>query len=624
MTFQKLFYPIQCSLFGQDILSIDKLDKSVGKLSFTITLPRKKVHTSHLKVPYEVVVGVSNCLATLKSHYFLQNAQVDDICKCIVVFKENVRVRLDLLFAHGTCFSDHITIADEFVRLGDDVSFFGTLPFVPCDQNRWSRLESAKWMSETTNNDNSEILISSCTLANETSDGEFSTQASITHCALCYSTIETVLRQPLLSNCVLKPVCSHAWQQLASIAQSEHIKAFPIIQVKDASAGWSNSAICRHCIPKYLDTLSFGNQSIPHLYQCDNEFDLQVYLFLHVPIPSFGRDVPTNLNQAKTYVVIEKSQWRSLCPNGFGDQLDYKKGHPSLSCASGDTICPVFYRSKENRQSIMDFALRAGEVTSDIAINQIVDVLTYNCTENLQEVYVTCPVCLKVLNKSEHCNLLNHCGVNICNICGSFDKAAKHDSNSPLQPIFSVNSATHWNETGCDGCPRWDSAQYWDLFEKSHQDKFQSLLIPDTFEVGPGNNHRHGISGSEIPNANVFIALANEVNCHNASLTTDFDTTETRSSPVDDTKPILFCVDANQNDIMKSSSRLFQQLFQRLYWLKVFTSYQTVFRPTVQSLRRLVLSSESKKSFQNQFVLSNKQREILEHVLRHFDSHDNT
>ena len=89
---------------------------------------------------------------------------------------------------------------------------------------------------------------------------------------------------------------------------------------------------------------------------------------------------------------------------------------------------PVFYLNKE--------------LTKEIVMNHLKEIV------EMDRIYVKCFECSVYLYKTEQCNGLDHCGYQMCNVCGRCSTNGKE-----LQD--------HWSNVGNSGCPRFDYASYW-------------------------------------------------------------------------------------------------------------------------------------------------------------------
>lgn len=114
-----------------------------------------------------------------------------------------------------------------------------------------------------------------------------------------------------------------------------------------------------------------------------------------------------------------------------------------LNLYTNPSTSNYYFYKKDNKKNIVDYLLKNDEVTPRIALEQI----EYRI--NLEDdIYVVCPICNISLKKSEQCNGIQHCHVEICYSCGMFSEIGK-------------SLVDHWSATGDRGCPRWDTDLLW-------------------------------------------------------------------------------------------------------------------------------------------------------------------
>ena len=109
-------------------------------------------------------------------------------------------------------------------------------------------------------------------------------------------------------------------------------------------------------------------------------------------------------------------------------------------CKTYESINPYeknyfFYKSFYTRQDASDYFLMNKDIDPFDACRQIV--------EKVKKGSVNCPCCITPLQRSEQCNALSHCHIEICFWCGQFSKVGQS-----LQD--------HWSARG-NGCLRWNS-----------------------------------------------------------------------------------------------------------------------------------------------------------------------
>jgi hypothetical protein len=104
-----------------------------------------------------------------------------------------------------------------------------------------------------------------------------------------------------------------------------------------------------------------------------------------------------------------------------------------------------YYKRLEDRKDNSDILYKNKELTTEIILEQLLDIVIDN-----KDVVIRCFSCLSNLYKTEQCNTLDHCKHEFCYSCG---KIGEH--------IDSWKLGNHWSEYGIKGCPRFDSAPYW-------------------------------------------------------------------------------------------------------------------------------------------------------------------
>jgi hypothetical protein len=104
-----------------------------------------------------------------------------------------------------------------------------------------------------------------------------------------------------------------------------------------------------------------------------------------------------------------------------------------------------YFFYKNNDGDILDYKFQNNEITVKIAVDQIVDKFNHL---NGSDIFIKCPICKIFVQKSESCNGLSHCHVEVCYSCGEFS-----DIGRPLED--------HWSAIGRKGCPRFDNDSFW-------------------------------------------------------------------------------------------------------------------------------------------------------------------
>jgi hypothetical protein len=103
-----------------------------------------------------------------------------------------------------------------------------------------------------------------------------------------------------------------------------------------------------------------------------------------------------------------------------------------------------FYKPNKVGGDGQSALLRNEEITVELAIEQILDVINSDKLES------RCFECLTILQKTEQCNTLEHCGIERCYSCG---RSGTH--NQKL--------GDHWDSMGASGCPRFDHSVFWNV-----------------------------------------------------------------------------------------------------------------------------------------------------------------
>jgi hypothetical protein len=108
-----------------------------------------------------------------------------------------------------------------------------------------------------------------------------------------------------------------------------------------------------------------------------------------------------------------------------------------LKCDMFNEINPYaysnFFTSDSEKDDITDFKIKNKDITVKLAVNQI--------TEKIENNSVRCPCCKTFLFRTEQCNALKCCHIEICSFCGEFS-----DIGTELHD--------HWSARGIGGCPR--------------------------------------------------------------------------------------------------------------------------------------------------------------------------
>jgi len=127
--------------------------------------------------------------------------------------------------------------------------------------------------------------------------------------------------------------------------------------------------------------------------------------------------------------------------------VTYEMDFDELSCS----VC--IQKDEENNPEFINRYFSGFKKNKDLTVG--------HCVAEIKEVllqkefnYIKCFECGIRLEKSEKCNTLSHCGIERCYSCGR--------SGTRERPFL----GDHWSETGVGGCPRWDTATYWNKTAK--------------------------------------------------------------------------------------------------------------------------------------------------------------
>jgi hypothetical protein len=121
-------------------------------------------------------------------------------------------------------------------------------------------------------------------------------------------------------------------------------------------------------------------------------------------------------------------------------------------CSGFNIINPYtfnYFFYKKDRNSLTDYFYLNIEVDPEEACKQLL--------EKIEDLSVRCPVCITPVQRSEQCNALKHCHVEICYICGKFTEIGKEHED-------------HWSARGL-GCARFESDPIYSQLTPSYKCK---------------------------------------------------------------------------------------------------------------------------------------------------------
>lgn len=134
-----------------------------------------------------------------------------------------------------------------------------------------------------------------------------------------------------------------------------------------------------------------------------------------------------------------------------------------FNCSGYNVINPhsfnyFFYKKEKDRECLTDYFYLNKEVDPEEACSQII--------QKIEDLAVRCPICTTPIQRSEQCNSLKHCHVEICYNCGQFTEIGD-------------DLGDHWSARGL-GCARWET------------DPIYSKLTP-TYKCKEGECYSHNM-----------------------------------------------------------------------------------------------------------------------------------
>lgn len=192
-----------------------------------------------------------------------------------------------------------------------------------------------------------------------------------------------------------------------------------------------------------------------HSYSSHSEiFEFPGYHTKRCPLCSTPNIIPNDKikNTPRDNLIVECAQ---NCHKLFcfycNQRIDGIQNKHCQSCTNSSLLTDpnrlnyYFYKPLHLREKPDDILLKNSQLSPDIVLSQLSELVNPD-----NDVCVKCPHCLSKLFKTEQCNTLDHCKIEICYSCGKIG-----------EKLYSWKLGDHWSETGINGCPRWDSATYW-------------------------------------------------------------------------------------------------------------------------------------------------------------------
>lgn len=240
--------------------------------------------------------------------------------------------------------------------------------------------------------------------------------------------------------------------------------------------GLSSHKICRSCITKVIESIPISI-STPTI-SCQYPFSTCGHVYSNPFIKNILKEkYPIYKIASDRYKYDDYST--EYCPRCnsllvFEDEIDYNsiydcdyclksfcfgcKKESSFEkstcydCSGYNNINPntfnhFFY--KKDREGLTDYFYLNRDVDPEEACSQLVQKI-----ENLS---VVCPVCITPIQRSEQCNSLKHCHVEICYNCGKFTEIGRELED-------------HWSARGL-GCARWESDPIYENLSSTYKCK---------------------------------------------------------------------------------------------------------------------------------------------------------
>lgn len=220
--------------------------------------------------------------------------------------------------------------------------------------------------------------------------------------------------------------------------------------------------ICKSCITKVIESIPISS-SLPNI-ECQYPFSTCNFVYSKPFIKNILREkYPIYKIANDRYTYDDYST--DYCPRCdsllvFEEEIDYNQIYDCVYCLSSfcfgckkessfdETSCytcsaynninPYTYNYffyKKDRKELVDYFYLNKDVDPGEACSQLI--------QRIEDLSVTCPICITPIQRSEQCNSLKHCHVEICYNCGKFSEIGKDLDD-------------HWSARGL-GCARWES-----------------------------------------------------------------------------------------------------------------------------------------------------------------------
>lgn len=145
-----------------------------------------------------------------------------------------------------------------------------------------------------------------------------------------------------------------------------------------------------------------------------------------------------------------------------------------------------FYKLNRIKGDKLDPFYKNGELTEEIVTIRLKEIIS------MDKVYLKCPECLVVIDKTSHCNGMSHCNIEICRSCGRFSYPGR-------------TLVEHWSDDGMRGCPRWDFSNYWNYVAQCDFKCSDSFCYGDLRDDCKYIDHQKGIIKMQTENKRCMV-----------------------------------------------------------------------------------------------------------------------